>query len=185
MISKVASEQKDIFGIMSEYPSPELLLKAALAIRSKGFTSVDAFSPFPIEGLSEAIGFHERKIPKLCFFAGLMGGVAAYFMQWYSAVVSYPYLVGGMPENSVVSFIPITFELTILGAAFAAVLSMIILNKFPSLYHPVFNVETFQKRASDDGFFLLIMASDQQFETTKIRELLKETGAGVVYDVPA
>lgn len=172
-----------LFGLMAEYTTSERLLEAAYAIRSHGFESLDAYSPFPVEGLSEAIGFTENRVARYTLYGGIIGGLTGYGMQWYSAVIAYPFNIGGRPLHSAISFIPITFELTILFAALTAVTSMFTLNGLPKPYHPVFNVAAFRKRGSIDRFFLCIEARDPRFEVESARKLLESTAAEAIHDV--
>lgn len=160
-----------LHGLMAEFDSAQQLLDAALEARAAGFTRTDAYSPFPIHGMAEAVGFQERLIPKFVFVAGLVGGLAGFGLQYWTSVIDYPLNIGGRPYYSWVSFIPVTFELTILFAAFTAVISMIVLNGLPQPYHPVFNAPSFA-RASQDRFFLAIEASDPRFDAEKTRAFL-------------
>jgi len=162
------------YGILAEYETPEAVVSAAQSARVAGYTSLDAYSPLPVHGLAEAIGFPKNRIPAVVFAGGLVGGLAGYFMQWYSTVVDYPINVGGRPLHSWPMFLPITFEMTILGAAFAAVLGMLGLNGLPRPHHPVFGTEGFD-RATRDRFFLCIFALDPKFDLVGTREFLEST----------
>ena len=163
--------QAPIYGIMAEFDEPEPLIQAAHAAYEAGFRSMDAYTPFPVEGLAEAIGFKQERVALLTLLGGLSGGTLAFVMQWYSNVVDYPINVGGRPLFSWQSFIPITFELTVLGAALSAAFGMLVLNGLPKLWHPSFNSSTFS-RASRDRFFLCIQAKDPLFDVKKIHSLL-------------
>jgi Protein of unknown function (DUF3341) len=160
-----------LYGLLAEFDSAQALLDAAHRTRAAGFTRTDAYSPFPIHGLAEAIGFHEHVIPKLVFGAGVCGALAGYGLEYWSSVIAYPMNIGGRPLFSWVSFIPPAFETTILFAAFTAGLSMIVLNGLPQPYHPVFNAPRFH-RASQDTFFLAIEAADPQFDLETTRAFL-------------
>jgi hypothetical protein len=171
-----------LHGLMAEFDSAQGLLDAATRAREAGYTKMDAFSPFPIHGLAEAIGFEERLVQKFVFVAGVVGGALAFGFQWWSAAVDYPLNIGGRPYFSWVSFIPVSFELTILFAAFTAVIAMLALNGLPQPYHPVFNAPSF-KRASQDRFFFAIEAQDPQFDLERTRAFLSGLGSREVVAV--
>jgi hypothetical protein len=174
--------QPKLYGVMAEFDTPESLLTAALAVHQAGYRRIDAYSPFPIEGLSEAIGFHQSRVPLLVLCGGIFGCLGGYALQYYAMAISYPLNVGGRPMNSWPSFIPVTFELTILCAAVTAVLGMLALNGLPMPYHPVFNVPRFAM-ASRYRFFLCIEARDPLFDYEKTKQYLKGLGPKDVYDV--
>ncbi|MDB6040336.1 MAG: hypothetical protein JWM99_4177 [Verrucomicrobiales bacterium] len=148
-----------LYGVMAEFAQPEELLQAARSAYAEGYRKMDAYSPFPIEGVAEAIGFKKTRVPMLVLIGGVSGAFLAYGMQYYSAVKDYALNVGGRPLHSWPSFVPITFEMTILCAAFAAVFGMLVMNGLPRPYHPVFNVPEF-KLASQTRFFLCIKVTD-------------------------
>jgi len=160
------------YGLMAEFHDPHVLLEAAERAYAAGYRRMDAYTPIPIEGLAHAIGHHSTRLPWLTLAGALAGGGGGYFMQYYAAAVDYPINVGGRPLHSWPSFIPITFELTILIAAFATVLGMLALNGLPMPYHPVFNVPAF-KMASRDRFFLCIEARDPHFDLEQTRAFLQ------------
>jgi hypothetical protein len=172
----------ELHGLMAEFDSAQELLDAALRARAAGFTRTEAYSPFPIHGMEKAIGFSERLIPKFVFAAGVIGGGSAFAFQYWSAAIAYPLNIGGRPYFSWVSFIPVSFELTILFAAFTAVISMLALNGLPQPYHPVFNNPRFA-RASQDKFFLTIEASDPKFDLDETRTFLTGLNAREVVAV--
>lgn len=169
-------------GIIAEYETPEELLRAAKRAREAGYTRMDAYSPFPVHGLSEAIGFEDHKVPWTTFFAGLIGAIAGFALQYYISVVDYPLNVGGRPFLSWPAFIPVTFETTVLFAAFGAFIGMLAFNGLPQPYHPVFNAPRFE-RASQDRFFLCIEASDPLFDRANTLHFLEATGARMVSEV--
>jgi hypothetical protein len=175
--------REGLYGVVAEFNDPQTLLDAAVATRERGYTSIDAFSPFPIHGLAEAIGFHKSRLSLIVLTMGLLGGAGGFFMQWYANVVAYPLNIGGKPLNSGPAWIPITFECTILLAALGAVFGMLALNGLPMPYHPVFNVRRFDS-ASRDKFFLVIQARDPRFRLEEARSFLQTLGPREVTDVP-
>ena len=168
-----------IYGIMAEFDSVHTLLAAANRTREAGYKKIDAYSPFPVEGLAEAIGFHHDEVPLVVLIGGLIGGLTGYLMQYWISAVSYPVNVGGKPYHSWPAFIVVTFEMTILFAGISAVFGMLALNGLPRLYHPVFRGKSFA-RASNDGFFLSVEAADPLFNQREIMALLKAQGASEV-----
>jgi hypothetical protein len=172
-----------LYGVIAEFPSPDTLIAAANAAREHGYTQMDAYSPFPIHGLSEAVGFHHTRLSAVVLGGGLLGGFGGFFMCWYANVISYPINIGGKPLNSWPAWIPITFECTILLAAFAAVFGMLGLNGLPMPYHPLFNVKRFDQ-ASRDKFFLVIQARDPLFELDDVWDFLETLNPREVIDVP-
>jgi hypothetical protein len=174
-----------LYGLSAEFKSPEELLAAAEAAYLAGYRQLDAHSPFPIDGLAEALGAQDHRVAPLVFAGGVLGAVSGYFMQWYALVVSYPVHVGGRPGHSWQAFIPVTFELTVLGAALAGVLvGVLALCRLPRLHHPVFSAPRFE-RASQDAYFLVIEASDPLFTREKTSEFLNMLSARQVSEVAA
>jgi len=173
----------EIYGIMADFREPQAVVRAAQRCYERGYRDMDAYSPLPTDGLAEAMGFRKNRIAPIVFAGGLTGGLTGYFMQWYSAVVSYPIDVGGRPLHSWPSFIPITFEMTVLFAALSAVFGMLALNGLPRLHHPVFNVPRFAM-ASRSRFFLCIQSKDPLFDRKGTREFLETLEPREVNDVP-
>ena len=173
-----------LYGLLAEFPSADALCAAARHARENGYTRVEAYSPFAIEGLDDIVGADKGWIAPLTLLGGIAGGAGTYFLQWYAAVVDYPVNIGGRPLHSWPAFIPATFEITILGAAVAAVLAMLLLNGLPQLYHPLFEVEEFEL-ASRNRFFLCLPARDPVFAPGPARDLLEELQPLLLREVPA
>ena len=174
--------RKPIYGLMAEFETPEKILEAALRTHAAGYRRIDAFTPIPVEGLAEAVGFDWTSLPIVVFFGGLLGGSTGFTMCWYANVISFPLNVGGKPLNSWPAWIPITFELTILGAALTAVFGMLAMNGLPTPYHPVFNVSRFAL-ASTDRFFLCIKARDKNFDLARTKAFLEELKPNGVFEI--
>lgn len=168
-----------LYGLLAEYPTAEGLLAAVKQVRAAGWVSVDAYAPFTVDGLAEALGAPPDHVAPWTLAGGVIGGLGAYFMQWYSAVVSYPLNIGGRPLDSWPAFLPITFELTILGAAIATVLAMLVQNGLPRLVHPLFSVPAFDL-ATRNRFYLVLRGP----ELADGRKLLEDTNAMLVCEVP-
>jgi hypothetical protein len=175
-------EPAPLYGVMAEFANPSDLVAAARAVYAAGYRRVNGYSPFPIEELWEAIGFHRTGLPLIVLIGGILGGTGGFLMQYYLAVINYPINVGGKPLNSWPAFIPITFECTILLAALSAVFGMLALNKLPQPYHPVFNAPNFAL-ATRDSFFLVIEASDRKYRHDEVVTLLRSLNPKDVTDV--
>jgi hypothetical protein len=171
-----------LYGVIAEFEGPNELVHAAEEVYKAGYRRINGYSPYPIEELSEAIGFTHTSLPLIVFIGGVIGGLSGFFMQYWMEVIDYPLNVGGKPYNSWPAFIPITFEMTVLFAAFSAVLGMLVLNKLPQPYHPVFNAPNFAL-ATRDRFFLAVEANDPKFDHDAVVQLLKSMGAIEVSDV--
>ncbi len=171
-----------LYGLLAEFDNPDDLLAAARKACEAGYRRLDAFTPFPVEGLADAVGFHSTRVPLIVLIGGLIGCCGGFFLQYYPNVIGYPLNIGGRPYNSWPAFIPITFELTILCGALSAVFGMLALNGLPTPYHPVFNVPRFEL-ASRNRFFLVIKARDPKFDAEKTKQFLKELKAREVSEV--
>jgi hypothetical protein len=162
----------DIYGLAAEFQGPEDLLEATRKTFAAGYRRMEAYSPFPVHGLAEAMEFRRTRVPLLTLIGGIIGGGGGFLMEWFSATTHYPINIGGRPMNSWPSFIPITFEMTVLFAAIFAVLGMLALNGLPMPYHPLFNVKEFE-RVNRDRFFLCIESKDPMFESIQTRQFLE------------
>jgi Protein of unknown function (DUF3341) len=178
----MSERRSQLFGVMGEFSTPEDLLAATKKAREAGYKHVEAYTPFPVEGLSEAVGFKWTAVPLLTLMGGVGGGLTGFGLQYWVAAITYPINIGGRPLNSWPAFIPVTFELTVLGASIFAVFGMLALNKLPQPYHPVFNVERFS-HASTDKFFLCIEARDPKFDLAETSRFLQGLHAQHVNEV--
>jgi hypothetical protein len=163
----------NIYGLLAEFPDEAAVLTATRYAYDHGFRDMDAFVPFPVEGLAEALGRKRTCVPLLVFAGSVLGAVGGYFLQWFASAVSYPLNIGGRPLNSWPMFVPIAFELTVLCGASFAFIGMLALNRLPEPHHPLFGVPGFE-RASTDKFFLCIMANDPKFDLVATREFLEK-----------
>jgi len=164
-----------LYGALARFAGPVELLDAVRRLHALGYDRLDAYSPFPIHGMDQALGLKRSKVPVLVLAGGLFGAAFAQTLQWYQSTIAYPLITAGKPLNSAEAFVPITFETTILYAAFGAVFGMLALNGLPRLYHPIFRGKSFA-RASTDGFFLSIEARDPLFDRREIVALLEALG---------
>lgn len=171
-----------IYGLLAEFDAAEPLLSATRRAHEEGYRKMDAYSPFPIEGLSEALGFRPSRLPRVVLLGAILGGLTGFLLQYWASAIYYPLNVGGRPLNSWPAFIPITFEMTVLGGALAAVLGMLGLNGLPMPYHPLFNVPRFEL-ASRNKFFLCIEATDPKFQAEETRRFLGSLEAQEVTEV--
>src|SRR6202049_1619980 len=177
-------KRERIYGMMAEFDSAQALVDAAKRTHEAGYNKIDAYSPFPIEGLAEEIGFHHDEVPLVVLIGGIIGGLTGYLMQYWMSAVDYPLNIGGKPPHSWPAFIVITFEMTILFAGISAVFGMLALNVLPVLSHPVFNVPRFT-RASRDRFFLVVFSSDVKYDPAATRQFLQSLDPRSVSEVPS
>jgi hypothetical protein len=173
-----------IYGIMAEFDTPVALVEAAKRTYQAGYKRIDTYTPFPVEGLAEEIGFHRDEVPLVVLIGGIVGGLTGYLMQYWMSAVAYPLNIGGKPYHSWPAFIVITFEMTILFAGISAVFGMLALNGLPMPYHPVFNVPRFT-RASRDRFFLVVFSSDVKYDPAATRQFLESLDPRSVSEVPS
>lgn len=180
-------------GLIAQFAGPEQLLAASSKVREAGCTKADAYSPFPIHGIDEALGIKRTILPWFVLAAGLSGGFAAGLIQWWMNATDtielplvgqgYSYLISGKPQWSLPANIPVIFEVIILSSAFAALFGMFALNGLPKFYNPLMKLEPF-RRTTDDGFFLHVQADDPGFNQSKLQALFQDAGAFWVEGVP-
>ena len=175
-------ERVPLHGLMAEFATPEDLLAATRRARAAGYRQLDAYSPFPVEGLSDALDFRRTGVRPIVLVGGLLGALTGYALQWWTMAVDFPINVGGRPYNSLPAFIPITFELMVLFGALFALVGMLALNGLPMPYHPVFNVPGFAL-ASRNRFFLCIQADDPLFNLDETRAFLASLEPRRIIDV--
>ena len=172
-----------IYGMMAEFDTPVALVEAAKRTYQAGYKRIDAYTPFPVEGLAEEIGFHRDEVPLVVLIGGMVGGLTGYLMQYWMSAVAYPLNIGGKPYHSWPAFIVITFEMTILFAGISAVFGMLALNGLPMPYHPVFNVPRFAF-ATKDRFFLIVFSSDPKYNPVEVRRFLEGLAPRSISEVP-
>jgi len=165
-------QREPLHGLLAEFDNPTDLVGAADRARLAGYTAMDAYSPFPIEELDDALGLKKNRLPLITLLGGIFGGLGGYGLQYWTQVIAWPMNIGGRPYHSWPHFIPVTFECTVLGASLAAFVGMLALNGLPKPYHPVFNVRAFD-RASRDRFFLCIESTDPKFDRHATASFLK------------
>ena len=173
-----------IHGLLAEFDDVNDAIVAAKSAYAAGYRKLDAYAPFPVEELSEAVGFQKNGVALVCLCGGLLGCTGAFILQWWINTISYPINIGGRPLNSWPSFIIVTFEMTILFSGLSAVFGMLALNGLPMPYHPVFNVPRFDL-ASKDRFFLIVFSSDKNYDAVRTRQFLEGLNPISVAEVPS
>jgi hypothetical protein len=166
----------DVFGALAEFSTPADLYHACESVRDAGYTRWDAHTPFPVHGLEGAMGLKPSRLPWVVLVMALGGAVAGMGLQGWVSTLAYPLVISGKPFFSWPAFVPVTFELSVLGGAVGAVFGMFAFNQLPTLHHPLFNSKAFE-RASDDGFFLSIESWDPKFDSGRTLDLLRRLGA--------
>jgi hypothetical protein len=176
-------QREGIHGVIAEFEGPEQLVEAAQKAYAEGYRVMDAYTPFPVHGLADAIGHRGVRLPRYVLLGGLAGGLGGFLIQTYANIVDYPMNIGGRPNFAWPAYIPITFETTILGAVVTAVFGMLLLNGLPQPYHPVFNVPNFEM-ASRSHFFLCIESTDPKFDIAQVTRFLESLRPRAVSEVP-
>lgn len=177
-----AVEGVELKGLVAEFTHPDDLVRAIERTREAGYRKYDAFSPYPLEEFVDAMHAHSTPLPWIVLAGGATGAFTGWALQFWSNMYAYPMNIGGRPLNSWPSFIVVIFEMTILFAAFAAVLGMFALNGLPRPYHPLFNVPGFE-RASSDRYFIYIEAEDKLFDREATAQFLEGLGPNEVVAV--
>jgi hypothetical protein len=178
----MSRHRRRYYGLMAEFDSPTAVVLAARRAYAEGYRRMDAYTPFPVEGLAEEMNFRHTRVPLIVLLGGLAGCLGGFLLQRWIAGPYWPLNIGGRPLNSWPAFIPVTFELTVLCAALSALVGMLALNGLPKPHHPVFNVPRFAL-ASQDRFFLCIEASDPRFDRARTRDFLEGLSPREVSDV--
>lgn len=176
-------ETDQLFGLLAQFPSDRELIAATQSLYAEGYRDLDAFSPFPLEELSEALQLKRSRVAPIVLAGGITGGASIYALEYWINLFAYPLNVGGRPLHSWISFIPPTFECTVLLGSLAGACGLLWLCRLPRLNHPVFEVPAFQ-RASTDGWFLCVQSQDDHFDSEITRQSLLNAGAKEVWDVP-
>jgi hypothetical protein len=178
------AESRALYGLIARFDGAHTLRAAAQQLRQAGYRELEAYTPFPVDGLAEDLGAGRERLPLWALIGGLAGALISYLLEYYAAVYAYPLNIGGRPLHSWPAFIPLSIEFTILGAALALVLGLLFGSSLPKLRHPLFAVSGFES-VTRDGFFLCVAARDPGFEFTETGERLRSAGALEVFEVPA
>ncbi len=172
-----------IYGLLAEFDTATDLVHATQAAYAAGYRKMDAYSPFPIEEASEAVGFHKSRVPLIVLLGGILGGASGYGLQYWINCISYPLNIGGKPYQSWPAFIVPTFELTILFAGLCGVFGMFALNGLPMPHHPLFNVDRFSL-VTRDKFFLCVEAADPNFDLEDTERFMRSLQPVSISEVP-
>ena len=172
-----------IYGLVAEFETPTELVNACKAAYAEGYREMDAYSPFPIEEASEAIGFHKSAVPLVVLTGGILGGLSGFLLQYWINVIAYPLNIGGKPFNSWPAFVVPTFEMTILFAGLSGMFGMFALNGLPRPYHPLFHVDQFSK-VTRNRFFLCVEAIDPKFDLAGTQQFMERLKPLSISEVP-
>jgi len=175
-------EDRFLYGLIAEFEHAEDVVEAARRVHNEGYRRVDAYTPFPVEGLSEALGFHDHWVPTIMLIGGVLGCLFGFGLLYYCMVISYPLNVGGQPIYGWPIYMPVTFECTVLFSALIGIVGMCVLNGLPLPYHPVFDAPRFEL-ATSSRFFLCIEAEDPRFDRAETRRFMETLGAVQVSEV--
>lgn len=181
----MTQKSRKLYGLLARYPTQEDLVVAANHVYEAGYRKFDTYTPYPVEDLPEAMRLKGSYLPYIILGGGVTGGLTGFIMQAFAQGIDYPLNIGGRPLFSWPAYVPITFELTVLFAAFAGVFGLFYATRFPQPYHPVFNSEDFNAHASQDGFYLDIEASDPKFNLEQTRQFLQSLGSLLVSEIEA
>jgi hypothetical protein len=176
-------KRETIFGLAAEFDSAEGVLEAAKRIHAAGYRRAEAYTPYTVHGLGDVFSDDRTGMPTIVMGGAMIGAIGGFFMLWFANVISYHWNIGGRPPNSWPAFIPITFELAVLGAGLSATFGMFIMNRLPQPHHPMFNLPSFEG-ATRNRFFICIQANDSHFELETTKAFLQGLGALAVSEVP-
>ena len=171
-----AAPDSDRDGLLAEFDTPGALYHACESVRDAGYRRWDAHSPFPVHGLERAMGLGRSRLPWFILVTALAGAALGFALQAWVHSLAYPLVISGKPFFAWQAYVPVTFELAVLGGALGAVFGMLALNRLPMHHHPVFDSAAFE-RASDDLFFISIAVDDPRFDERATPVLLQQAGA--------
>ncbi len=177
------ADREQLYALLAEFETPEELVEATRRTRAEGYARLEAYSPFPVEGLADALGRRARALPFIALAGGIVGGVGGYLLQWYLNAANYPINIGGRPLNAWPAFAVPAYEVAILGTFLAVFFGLLVLNRLPRLHHPIFNAARFH-RVTVDRFFLAVRSEEPLFDLEETRALLERLGALAVEEVP-
>jgi hypothetical protein len=176
---------RELYGLLAKFNTQEDLIIASDRTYSEGYRKFDSYSPYPVPELARAMHLKSSPLPFVILAGGILGGVGGFLMMTYATVWDYPLNIGGRPLFSWPTYIPITFELTVLLGALCGILGLFFFTRFPQPYHPVFNSEDFIEHGSQDAFYLSIEASDPKFDLDRTRRFLENLGSALVSEIEA
>jgi hypothetical protein len=181
----IEQDARELYGLLAKFNTQDELIAASDRTYQEGYRKFDAYSPYPVADLARSMHLKSSPLPFVMLAGGIMGGVGGFLMMTYASVIDYPLNIGGRPLFSWPTYIPITFELTVLLSALAGILGLFFFARFPQPYHPVFNSEDFNEHGSQDAFYLSIEAGDPQFDLERTRSFLENLGSAQVSEIEA